>query len=49
MSAATDGQFVKSPLWLVIALIFSYSFTRGKTGKPRKTDAAEEEQDRIKN
>ena len=98
-SAATDGQFVKSPLWLVyagvqrkvlkqrgmvrlaardifhtyqpsghltniplttasfrnhvdtqiVALIFSYSFMKGKTNKPRKMDGADEEQGRIKN
>lgn len=33
----------------VIAVIFNYSLTRGKTKRTRKADAADEEQGRIKN
>ena len=97
-SAATNAQFVQSPLWMiyagvqrkilrdrgvlrlaardilhtyqprgyitdiplatatfrnhvdtqVIAIIFNYSFSSGKTKRARKTDAADEEQGRIK-
>ena len=33
----------------IVALIFNYSLTRGKTKRARKADGAEEEQERIKN
>jgi hypothetical protein len=33
----------------VIALIATYDLTRGKTKRTRKADAAEDEQNRIKN